>query len=187
LKTRCAANRPDEEGNREIINMQESRMMLRFVVGVAGLWCSINCLAELRPQSAAELCTVLNDTHLRANEWTVRKIGQEGCSSGARPINSDRVDGNTISFIAEGSDGTPNRVKLILDVVQPSDDDAARRELVKATKRLSVRVLGLSIPHAFDEAILKAEPISLAVGSGRATLTRTVVDKKSYLLTVVME
>ena len=37
------------------------------------------------------------------------------------------------------------------------------------------------------EAILKAEPISLAVGSGRATLTRTVVDKKSYLLTVVME
>jgi len=60
-----------------------------------------------------------------------------------------------------------------------SSEDAARRKLIEATKRLSVRVLGLSIPHAFDEAILKDTPISLAVGSGRATLTRTVVDKKA--------
>lgn len=161
--------------------------MLRVAVGVAGLWCSINCLAELRPQSTAELCTVLNDTQLRANEWSVQKGGEEGCSSGARPIKSVQVDGNTISFSAEGIDGIPSRVKLILTVFKSSEDDAARGELIKATKRLSVRVLGLSIPHAFDEAILKDAPVSLPVGSGRATLTRTVVDKKSYLLTVIME
>ncbi|WP_146749640.1 MULTISPECIES: hypothetical protein [unclassified Pseudomonas] len=161
--------------------------MLRIVVGVAGLWCSFNCLADLRPQSAAQLCTSLNDTQLRANEWVVRQDGQEGCSSGARPIKSDRVDGNTISFSAEGNEGVPHRVKLILNVVLPSDEDSARRELIRATKRLSVRALGLSIPHAFDEAILKAAPISLPVGDGHATLTRTVVNKQNYVLSVLME
>ncbi|MDH0747833.1 DUF6030 family protein [Pseudomonas sp. GD03842] len=162
-------------------------MKLRYMAGVVGLCCSMACLADLRPQSAAQLCTALNDTQLRANEWTARKDGQEGCSSGARPVKADRVDGNTISFSAEGAEGIPRRVKLVLNVVLPSDEDAARRELIKATKRLSVRALGLSIPHAFDEAILKGTPINLAVGDGHASLTRTVVNKQNYVLSVVME
>ncbi|GEM_PF-1488393 len=162
-------------------------MMLRVAAGVVGVCCSLNSFADLRPQSIEQLCTVLNDTQLRAGEWTTHKDGQEGCSSGARLIRPDAVDGNKISFAAEGASGTASRVRLVLNVMLPSDDDAAKRELIRATKRLSVRALGLSIPHSFDEAIMKGAPINLAVGSGHATLTRTVVNKQNYVLSVVME
>lgn len=162
-------------------------MMIRVALGFIGVCSAFNCFADLRSQSAEQICTVLNDTHLRAGEWTTRMDGQEGCSSGARLIKPDAVDGNRISFAAEGAGGTPSRVKLILNVTLPSDEDAAKRELIKATKRLSVRTLGLSIPHSFDEAINKAAPLNLEVGSGRAMLTRTVVNKQHYVLSVVME
>lgn len=161
--------------------------MLRIALGVAGVCCALNCFADLRPQSATQICTVLSDTQLRAGEWTTHKDGQEGCSSGARPIKPDSDDGNKIYFAAEGAGGIPNRVSLILDVMLPSDDVAAKRELIRATKRLSVRTLGLSIPHTFEEAIMKASAINLVVGNGHAILTRTVVNKGKYVLSVVME
>lgn len=162
-------------------------MKLQALVGVTGLLCAISCFADLRPQSAAQLCTTLNDTQLRAGEWIVDEDGQGRCSSGPRPIKTAKNGDNTIAYAVEGRGDAPSRVKLTLNVVVPSDDDGAKRELIRATKRLSVRALGLSIPHSFDEAIFKAKPITLEVGSGRATLARTVVDKRRYLLSVIME
>lgn len=161
--------------------------MLRLTFAFVIFSISFNSLADLRLQSPPQLCTVLNDTQLRAGEWTTYQDGHEACTSGARLITPTSTDGNKISFIAEGASGTPNRVKLTLNVLLPSDEDAAKRELIKATKRLSVRALGLSIPHKFDEAIVKGAPIQLDVGSGRATLTRKEINKQSYVLTVVME
>ncbi|WP_143070260.1 hypothetical protein [Pseudomonas sp. NFR16] len=99
----------------------------------------------------------------------------------------DAGDNNRISYSAEGGEGVARRVKLTLQVMLPSDDNAAKRELIRATKRLAVRALGRSIPHAFDEAILKASPLNLDVGSGRAMLTRTAINKQGYVLSVVME
>jgi hypothetical protein len=144
-------------------------------------------MAALQPQSLEQLCTVLNDTRLRAGEWTRYENGEEGCKSGQRPINPDAVDNNKISFTAKGVGGVAHRVELTLQVVLPSDDYAAKRELIRATKRLAVRVLGLSIPHAFDEAIVNALPIHMDVGGGHASLTRTVLNKQGYVLSVVME
>ncbi len=161
--------------------------MVRLLSGCVALCCSINCMAALQPQSLEQLCTVLNDTQLRAGEWTRYDDGGEGCKSGQRPVKPDAGDNNRISYSAEGGEGVARRVKLTLQVMLPSDDTAAKRELIRATKRLAVRALGRSIPHAFDEAIIKASPLNLDVGSGRATLTRTVVNKQSYVLSVVME
>lgn len=161
--------------------------MIRVALGIIAVGLSTNCLADLQPQSASQICTVLSDTRLRAGEWTTQKDGHEGCTSGARPINADLLDGNKITFSADGLDGSPHSVRLSLTVVVSSDDYAAKRELIKATKRLSVRTLGLSIPHAFDEAIEKGIPIVLSVGSGHASLTRTAISKQSYLLSVEMK
>jgi len=161
--------------------------MVRLIAALISCSLSLSCLADLRLQSPSQICTVLNDTQLRAGEWTTYQDGHEGCTSGARLITPTSTDGNKISFIAEGSSGAPNRVKLTLNVHLPSDEDAAKRELIRATKRLSVRMLGLSIPHRFDEAIVKGEFIQLDVGSGRATLMRTSVNKQSYVLSVLME
>lgn len=161
--------------------------MLRIALGVVGVWCSLKCFADLRSQSAAQICTVLNDTQLRAGEWTTPMDGHQGCGSGPRLIQPDSTDGSKISFAVEGGGGIPIHVELILNVTLPSDEDAAKRELISATKRLSVRTLGLSIPHTFEEAIKKAAPIAVGVGSGRAILTRTVVNKQNYVLSVVME
>jgi hypothetical protein len=161
--------------------------MVRLLVGCVAICCSLNCMAALQPQSLAQLCTVLSDTRLRGGEWARYENGEEGCKSGQRSIKPDAVDNNKISFRAKGVDGVAHRVELTLQVVLPSDEYAAKRELIRATKRLAVRVLGLSIPHAFDEAIINAVPIHLEVGGGQATLTRTMLNKQGYVLSVMME
>jgi len=161
--------------------------MGRLIFAVIAASLSLNCFAQLRVQTAVQVCTLLNDTQLRAGEWITHPDGDEGCSSGARPISATSTDGNRISFLAEGSSGTPNRVKLILKVLLPSDEDAAKREMVRATKRLAVRALGLSIPHSIDEAIMKGLPAKLDVGSGKITVTRTAINKQSYVLAILIE
>jgi hypothetical protein len=161
--------------------------MVRLAIAVISAAFTLSCLADLKEQSTGQICTVLNDTQLRAGEWIIRQDGNEGCASGTRLVKEDAAEINRISYAAQGSDGKPSRVKLVLNVLSPSTDQAAKRELIRASKRLSVRVLGMSLPHSFDEAVLKGLPIALKVGSGEAVLTRTAANKQSYVLTVVME
>jgi hypothetical protein len=161
--------------------------MLRFALLLAGWSLASSCLADIREQSLPKICSALYDTELRAGQWTTYEGGTEGCRSLARPIQPGETAGNQIAFLAEGTDGTPVRVKLILTIVSSSGEDAAKRELIKATKRLSVRALGRSIPHAFDQAIMKGLPIKLTVGSGDASLTKTKTSQNGYVLSVIME
>lgn len=161
--------------------------MLRSMLAIASCTFASLCLADLQGQPLDKTCSMLNDTKLRAGQWTVYEDGREGCLSVVRPVSEGQPDGNEISFLAEGKGGVATRVKLILNVASSSGEDAAKRELVKATKRLSVRALGRSIPHAFDEAIMHGTPIKLEVGSGQATLGRTSPSKGSYVLSVIME
>jgi len=162
-------------------------MMMRCAIAVISTSFTYSCLADLKEQSTAQMCTLLNDTQLRAGEWITRQDGSEGCASGARLVKGAAGEINRISYAAEGSEGKSSRVKLVLNVLSPSTDDAAKRELIRASKRLSVRVLGMSIPHSFDEAIMKGTPIVLEVGSGKTVLTPTAANNQSYVLTVVME
>jgi hypothetical protein len=161
--------------------------MFRFALGIASCTITSLCMAGIQGQPLTNICSVLNDTKLRAGQWTVYEDGREGCRSLVRPVLPGQDDGNNISFLAEGENGVATRVKLIVSVASSSGEDAAKRELVKATKRLSVRALGRSIPHAFDEAIMHGAPIKLEVGSGHATLARTTPVRGSYVLSVVME
>lgn len=161
--------------------------MLRFVLVIAGCAATSMCLADIQGQPLRNICSVLFDTKLRAGQWTVYEDGREGCRSLVRPVIPGQDDGNNISFLAEGENGVATRVKLIVNVASSSGEDGAKRELVKATKRLSVRALGRSIPHAFDEAIMHGAPLKLEVGSGHATLDRTTQVKGRYVLSVVME
>jgi hypothetical protein len=161
--------------------------MLRFALLLAGWSLASSCLADIREQSLARICSALYDTELRAGQWTTYEGGTEGCRSLARPVRPGETNGNQISFLAEGTNGAPLRVKLILTIVSPSGEDAAKSELIKATKRLSVRALGRSLPHAFDQAIMKGVPIKLTVGSGDASLTRTTLSQNGYVLSVIME
>ncbi|MNK95204.1 hypothetical protein D3C87_1154320 [compost metagenome] len=161
--------------------------MLRLALALVATSVSLSSLADLRLQSPDQICSILKDTQLRAGEWTSFQDGHEACASGARLATPTSTDGNKIAFFAEGASGKPQRVRLTLNVLLPSDEDAAKRELLRATKRLSVRALGLSIPHQLDEAIMRGLPLQLEIGSGRATLTRTGVSKQSYMLSVVME
>jgi hypothetical protein len=162
-------------------------MMVRVAIAAISASFTFNCLADLKEQPTEQMCTLLNDTRLRAGEWITRQYGIEGCASGARLVKEHPGEINRISYAAEGLDGKASRVKLVLNVLSPSTDDAAKRELIRASKRLSVRVLGMSIPHSFDEAIMKGTPIVLEVGSGKTVLTRTAANNQSYVLTVVME
>jgi hypothetical protein len=160
--------------------------MFRFVLAIASCTAASICLADIQGQPLNSVCSVLYDTKLRAGQWTAYEGGLEGCRSVVRPVIPDEPGGSDIAFIAEGENGVAKRVKLVLSVT-PASEDAAKRELIKATKRLAVRALGRSIPYAFDEAIMHGVPIKLEVGSGHATLARTAPSKGRYVLSVVME
>jgi hypothetical protein len=89
--------------------------------------------------------------------------------------------------MASGTDQVPERLGLKIDITSPALADDAKLEMIKATKRLSVRALGLSIPHSVDNAILKGENASLQVGSGVVIITRTNRDKGAYQLMLTMQ
>lgn len=160
--------------------------MIRFFLVVSTLACALNCAAELRVKSPAETCSILSDTRLRASEWRLNADGKEGCWSQARPVAPTIQNGNTLAFSAEGASTTPEQLRLVLTVSSLTDDDSAKRELVKATKRLSVRALGLSIPHSIEETIMKGQTAQFQVGSGAIAVARTAQSAGSYQLTVVM-
>ena len=105
----------------------------------------------------------------------------------ARPASSGTSDPNRISYSANGTQGVPSRVQLLLSVNVPSEEEAAKRELVKAAKRLSIRTLGLSTPPSIVESIMKGRPAKLEVGSGSITVSRQTNNKQNYVLTVSIE
>lgn len=157
------------------------------IVAVLAFSVSLSCAAQLQVHSPAQACSRLVDTQLRAGEWTQYPDGKEGCRSAARLITSDGKGTSTIAYAAEGEDGIPNRVMLVTDVLSSADAEWAKRDLIKAAKRLSVRVLGLSMPHSIDEAIMRERYARLFVGTGSITVDRTPTIKGRYQLTIVME
>lgn len=161
--------------------------MIRFFLAASAALLSLSSAAELRITSANEACSVLSDTRLRATSWSIKADGTEGCSSTARAITINSSSGNTIAFMASGTDQVPERLGLKIDITSPALADDAKLEMIKATKRLSVRALGLSIPHSVDNAILKGENASLQVGSGVVIITRTNRDKGAYQLMLTMQ
>lgn len=160
--------------------------MIRFLLAASVAVLSLSCAAELRITSPNEACSVLRDTRLRANSWSIKADGTEGCSSTVRAITVNSSSGNTIAFMAQGTDQVPELLILKIDITSPSVADDAKREMIKATKRLSVRALGLSIPRSVDNAILTGENASLHVGSGVVVITRTNRDKGAYQLMLTM-
>jgi len=161
--------------------------MRRLALAVIAVSFSFGCHAELKVKSTPQICTLLNDTQLRTGEWAIQPDGHEGCVSGARLISPGTADTNKIAYSADGTDGIPNRVQLLLYINLPSDEEMAKRELVKAAKRLSIRTLGLSTPPSVVESIMKARPAKLEVGSGSITVTRLASNKQGYVLAVSME
>ena len=159
--------------------------MLRYIPGALVLLISLQCSADLRVNSPNEACTLLTDSHLRAGEWSKAQGGREGCQSTARLLSVK--NSSMISFSVDGIDNKPLKVRLLLDVASADDVDPAKRELVKATKRLAVRALGLSIPFPVEESIMKGTPIRLALGLGTLTITRTANINGGYQMAVVME
>ena len=161
--------------------------MRHLAIAVMAISFSLGCHAELKIKSTPQICTLLNDTQLRTGEWALQADGHEGCISGARPVSPDTSDPNRIAYSADGVNGTPGRVQLRLYVHVPSDEETAKRELVKAAKRLSIRTLGLSTPPSVVESIMKGRPAKLEVGNGSITVSRLANNKKSYVLTVSIE
>ncbi|MBD8121486.1 hypothetical protein IFT62_09700 [Pseudomonas lutea] len=162
-------------------------MILRPICGAVALLLSLNCAAELRVKSPAQICRLLADTQLRAGDWRQDDTGSQGCSSGTRPVSADVPAGSQIGYAAEGADDIPTRVTLTLGGISKADDDLAKRELVRASKRLAVRVLGLSMPHSAEESIMKGAPAKLEFGSGTLTIIRTAKAEGRYEMKVVMQ
>lgn len=159
--------------------------MIRFIQGFLVLMISLQCFADLRISSPNQSCRLLTDVHLRADDWVRSADGLESCRSIARTISLGNP--NLILFFVEGRDSRPLKLSVLVDVSSIADEDPAKRELVKATKRLAVRALGLSIPYLVEESIMKGTPFALPLGVGKLTFTRTPIVKGRYQMAVVAE
>jgi len=159
--------------------------MIRYIPGALALLFSMHCSADLRVKSSDEACALLTDAHLRGGEWGQTPDGKEGCRSNPRPLNAN--SSGVISFLVEGSDNRPVKVRLLVDIPAPDDEAPAKRELVKVTKRLVVRALGLSLPFPAEESIMKGIPVILPLGTGTLTISRTSGVRGHYQMSVAME
>jgi hypothetical protein len=149
---------------------------------------SFDCRADLQTDDPKVVCPVLLDAQLRANAWTAGAEGSAQCRSPNRPIRDDQGHGNTIAFLADGVGDRVKRVLLIVDVEDRKAIDAPQRDLLRVTNSLSVRMLGLSIPHEIREAINKPKSVKVDVGTGSIQVYRTPTkDGKGVSILVVMQ
>lgn len=147
----------------------------------------LTCFAALKPNTPGEICDVLKDTQLRAGGWNKMQDDIEGCSSARRPLSISSIGSARISFVAKGTAGAATQVSLVVTAIADQDKDAASRELIRAAKRLSVRVLGISMPQSMVGAITKGTSMHLPAGSGTIVLMTNTAGNKLYEMTLVME
>ncbi len=159
----------------------------RLIMAVMLLLSPLMCSAALKSNTPEEICGVLKDNQLRAGGWDTIQDDIEGCSSTRRPLSSNSTGSARITFAAKGTAGAATQVSLVITAIADQDKDAASRELIRAAKRLSVRVLGVSMPQSMVGAITKGMPMHLPAGTGTIVLMTNMAGDKLYEMTLVME
>ena len=159
--------------------------MCRLCVSFVSLIFAASASAELGLQPALQTCGVLKDTKLNSRGLITAADGDQTCMSQVRSISPSAK--STLSFGVESRDEVARKATLTLRI-QPGEDEEAKRELIKAGQRLSVRTLGSSMPHSVHQSITSGSPSKTAAGSGFITVTKTKSpDSVGYMLVLVME
>lgn len=154
-------------------------------LALLALFTALDCSAALLTEDPAMVCSILRDTQLLAGNWTQTPGSEARCQSAGRPVRGDEHQSSEMTYLAEG-DGDGERVKRVLLIVKVNDQsvlDAAEQELLHASNRLSVRLLGLSIPTQTREALKKPAPANSMVGSGSIRVYREQI-KGSHALNI---
>jgi hypothetical protein len=152
------------------------------------LFTTIDCSAALQTDEPAVVCSILRDTQLLAGTWTQASADEALCQSPGRAVRDDQEQNSQITYLAEGVANRVKRVSLVVKINNPKAQDAAERELLRATNRLSVRLLGLSIPIEIRDALKTSKPANATVGSGSIHVYREQVKgSRNTSIFVVME
>lgn len=152
-------------------------------LALLALLTAMDCWAALLTEDPAMVCSILRDTQLLAGNWTQTPGSEARCQSPGRPVRGDEHQSSEMTYLAEGDGERVKRVSLIVKVNDQNVLDAAERELLHASNRLSVRLLGLSIPTQTREALKKPGPANAMVGSGSIRVYREQV-KGSHALNI---
>lgn len=152
-------------------------------LALLALFTTLDCSAALLTEDPAVVCSILRDTQLLAGSWTQTSGSEARCQSPARPVRGDEGQSSEMTYLAEGEGDRVQRVSLIIKVKNQNVLDAAEREPVHASNRLSVRLLGLSIPTPIREALEKPAPANAMVGSGSIRVYREPI-KGSHALNI---
>lgn len=159
-----------------------------YGLALLALFTTLDCSAALLTDNPAVVCAILRDTQLLAGNWTQTSSNEARCQSPARAVRGDERQSSEMTYLAEGKEDRVKRVSLIVKVKNLNILDAAERELVHASNRLSVRLLGLSIPTQIREALKKPAAANTMVGSGSIHVYREQAKgSHAFSIFVVME
>ncbi len=138
--------------------------------------------------SPSVVCSYLNDSGLRTRGWKNYYGSEYGCSSPYRELGTGYPLANNLAFYAEGTGSEVTSTKLVLNVNNRGTAEAAKNELLKAAKLLSVKAAGGELPQSVQDAISAGEGATASVGSVSVEVLR--IDwptGKGYEIKVILE
>ena len=130
--------------------------------------------AEIITPTPSKACALLADIGLKGRKWVDDYgDGSSGCASDYKDIGSSSTGlANNLAYYVTGAGPYVMEVKLVLNYHQPSRSSSGAAALLAASKKLSLRALGASLPGSVAALIKRGEYGSEKVGKGVVEVVR---------------
>jgi len=131
--------------------------------------------ATLKSSRPSNVCGYLAAEKLPTRSWVAQNATDGACASEYREIGTSATGiANNLAFYATGTATTVTQLELVLNLNDPQSDAAAIQELLAASKALSIRASGLSLPRTIEQAIVARKgDVSAVSGTVKISTSRT--------------
>lgn len=148
--------------------------MKKLLLIAASLAFATTASAEIITPTPSKACALLADIGLKGRKWVDDYgDGSSGCASDYKDIGSSSTGlANNLAYYVTGAGPYVMEVKLVLNYHQPSRSSSGAAALLAASKKLSLRALGASLPGSVAALIKRGEYGSEKVGKGVVEVVR---------------
>lgn len=145
----------------------------KFLLLIAAVTLANSAAAEILDPAPAKVCSLLSDAGLKGRKWVDDYgDGSAGCASDYKDIGTSNDLANNLAYYVTGVSRYVMEVKLVLNYHQPRQSSKATAALLAASKKLSERALGASLPDSAVTLIKRGEQGTVKVGSGVVEVVR---------------
>lgn len=141
-------------------------------------------VASTRPWgSPREACDLMAEASLPTRRYHDEYVGAAyGCNSGDKEITTGAILNNTLSYFVEGDRDRADRLKLVLEVYDPSERVAAQQVFATHAAGLFERAVGQQMPDEMIRQLANGRTGTWTEGGVRMELEREDFKEDKYML-----